>query len=253
MDLQLKGKCVLVTGGAKGIGAGICTVFAREGADIVMNYRSDEKNAQWFAEKLHKEYGVNVFAAYADMTKKEEIDRMFQQARKVFSSVDVLVNNAACGITMKPFHDYTTTEWKEAQEGILDHVFFASQHFLKGCIENSRKGHIINILSKSAILSSSIYNLSYVANKGALISLTRGMAKEFIQYNVFVNGVVPGYVKTERRHVDGDERTERVKKLLPLKRFAVPEEIGNVTAILASPLFEQMIGTIVDCTGGTLI
>ena len=133
------------------------------------------------------------------------------------------------------------------------HVFFASQYFLKECIGESRKGHIINMLSKSAILSSSICNLTYVANKGALTALTRGMAKEFIQYGVFVNGVVPGYVKTERRHIDGDERTERVKKLLPLKRFAVPEEIGNVVAILASPLFEQMIGTIVDCTGGTLI
>ena len=252
MDLQLKGKCVLITGGSKGIGAGICTVFAREGANIVMNYHSDEKGAQNFAESLHKEYGVNVLPVYADMTKKEEIDRMFRQA-KTFQTVDVLVNNAACGITMKLFQDYTPQEWKEAQVGILDHVFFASQYFLKDCIVESKKGHIINILSKSAILSSSICNLTYVANKGALTALTRGMAKEFIQYGVFVNGVVPGYVKTERRHIDGDERTERVKKLLPLKRFAVPEEIGNVVAILASPLFEQMIGTIVDCAGGTLI
>ena len=86
-----------------------------------------------------------------------------------------------------------------------------------------------------------------------MTALTRGMAKEFIQYGIYVNGIIPGYVKTERGYIDGDERTERVRQLLPTGKFADPEDIGNVAAILASPKFKQMIGATVDCTGGTLI
>ncbi len=244
---------MLVTGGSKGIGAGVCTVFAREGANIVMNYRSDEEGSVRFAKKLQKEYGVKVLPVQADVTIEEDIDMLYKKAFDELGGIDVLVNNAACGIVMKPFQEYTTEEWKQAEEGVLDPVFYMSKRFLQYCIQGRRGGHIINVLSKSAILSSSVYNLSYVATKGALVSLTRGMAKEFIQYGVYVNGIVPGYVKTEQRHADNDERTVRVKKLLPTKEFATPEEIGNTAVILASPLFRQMIGTIVDCTGGTLI
>lgn len=252
MDLDLFGKTVLVTGGASGIGAGICTVFAREGANILMNYRSRQAEAETFAQELRQRYGVRVLPVQADITEPEAVEDLFVQARAQFETLDVLVNNAAGNVIFKPFQDYTEEDWHAAQAGICDHVFRMSQHFLRTCLAAGREGRIINILSKSAILSSSIHNLTYVANKGALTALTRGMAKEFIPYGVYVNGIVPGYVRT-RVHMDNTERTERVKKLLPLHSFAEPEEIGNVAAILASPLFRQMIGSIVDCTGGTLI
>lgn len=253
MDLKLKGKNVIVTGGSKGIGAGICKVFACEGANLIINYRSDPVAAQRFADDLIRNWGIRAVPVYADMTCPEDIDRLYREAEKQFPSLDVLVNNAACNVVFKPFQDYTADEWKEAQQGILDPVFYMSRLFVKHCIAQEKGGHIVNILSKSAILSSSICNLTYVANKGALTALTRGMAKEFVRYGIIVNGIIPGYVKTENQYIDGNERTERVRVLLPLKRFAQPEEIGNTAAILSSPLFAQMIGTIVDCTGGTLI
>ena len=252
MDLQLKDKTVIVTGGASGIGAGICRVFAKEGANLVINYRSRDTEAAELARELEDSWGVGTLLCKADVTRPEEAENLFRQAQASFPTVDVLVNNAAGNVVFKPFQEYSEEDWKAAQEGITDHVFRMSQHFLRYCMENHREGRIVNILSKSAILSSSIHNLTYVANKGALTALTRGMAKEFIQYGVYVNGIVPGYVKT-RVHQDGAERTERVKKLLPLHSFAEPEEIGNMAAVLASPLFRQMVGAIVDCTGGTLI
>lgn len=252
MNLLLQSKTVIVTGGSGGIGAGICTVFAREGANIVINYRSHEETAMRLSETLKDRYSVDVLTVQADVTKADEVQTLYGMVRDRFGAADILVNNAAGGIVFKPFQEYTEADWKGAQQGIVDHVFLMSRAFLKDCIQLGNEGRIINILSKSAILSSSVNNLAYVANKGALTALTRGMAKEFIQYGVYVNGIVPGYVKT-RAHEDGSERTERVQKLLPLKEFALPEEIGNVAAILASPLFRQMIGAIVDCTGGTLI
>lgn len=252
MDLKLTGKNVLVTGGAAGIGAGICKVFAAEGANVVVNYRSHQAEAEAFAQGLRETYGVDALAIQADITAPEATEKLFTQALAHFGILDVLVNNAAGGICFKPFQEYTEEDWYLAQAGICDHVFRMSQLFLRACLETGREGRIINILSKSAILSSSIHNLTYVTNKGALLALTRGMAKEFVSQGVYVNGIVPGYVRT-RAHAQGTERTERVKGLLPLRRFAEPEEIGNVAAILASPLFIQMVGAIVDCTGGTLI
>ena len=252
MNLLLQSKTVIVTGGSGGIGAGICTVFAGEGANVVVNYRSHEETALRFCDALRDRYAVGVLPVRADVTKPDDVQALYDQAEKRFGAADILVNNAAGGAVFKPFQEYSLADWKNAQEGIVDHVFLMSRTFLQSCIRSGKEGRIINILSKSAILSSSIHNLTYVANKGALTALTRGMAKEFIQYGVYVNGIVPGYVKT-RAHEDGTERTERVLQLLPLKAFALPEEIGHVAAMLASPLFRQMIGAIVDCTGGTLI
>lgn len=253
MDLKLKGKNVIVTGGSKGIGAGVCKVFAREGANLIINYRSDRSAAERFADMLIREYRIRAVPAYADITRMADVDHLYEEVEKQFSSLDVLVNNAACNVVFRPFQDYTVEEWKTAQEGLMDPTFYMSRNFVRHCLAQKKGGHIINVLSKSAILSSSIYNLTYVANKGSLTAMTRGMAKELIQYGIIVNGIVPGYVRTEKQHLDGEERTERVRPMLPLKCFAEPEEIGNVAAILASPLFRQMIGAIVDCTGGTLI
>lgn len=218
----------------------------------MINYRSDQNGAEAFAQELRQQFGVKVLPVCADITDPLAVEDLYAQAKAYFGTLDVLVNNASGNVCFKPFQDYTEEEWKLAQSGICDHVFRMSQHFVRACLEAGREGRIINILSKSAFLSSSIHNLAYVANKGALTALTRGMAKELISCGIYVNGVVPGYVRT-RVHMDGTKRTERVRHLLPLNRFAEPEEIGNVVAVLASPLFCQMIGSIVDCTGGTLI
>lgn len=253
MDLGLKGKTALVTGGAKGIGAGICSVLAGEGCNLVINYRSDENQAQCFAEKLIEENAIQAKAIRADVSKEEEAAELFEDALLNFGQVDILINNAAGGYQPNAFQNISSKEWQMAGEGLLNSAFYMSRLFLEYCLAEKKGGHIVNLLSKSAILSSSVNNLAYVAYKGALTSLTRGMAKEFISHGIYVNGIVPGYVKTERRHTEGDERTERVKKLLPSGQFAKPHEIGNVAAILCSPCFSQMIGAVVDCTGGTLI
>ena len=166
MDLKLTGKNVLVTGGAAGIGAGICKVFAAEGANVVVNYRSHQAEAEAFAQGLRETYGVDALAIQADITAPEATEKLFTQALAHFGILDVLVNNAAGGICFKPFQEYTEEDWHLAQAGICDHVFRMSQLFLRACLETGREGRIINILSKSAILSSSIHNLTYVTNKG---------------------------------------------------------------------------------------
>ena len=107
MDLKLTGKNVLVTGGAAGIGAGICKVFAAEGANVVVNYRSHQAEAEAFAQGLRETYGVDALAIQADITAPEATEKLFTQALAHFGILDVLVNNAAGGICFKPFQEYT--------------------------------------------------------------------------------------------------------------------------------------------------
>lgn len=253
MDLGLRDKNAIVTGGSKGIGAGICRVLAQEGCNIAVNYRSDREAAEKFAKELSDCYGVKTIAVQADVTSEEASETLFETAQKELGQIQILINNAAGGISFKNFEDYTTEEWKQAQQGVLDHVFFLTRRFVKEHKKNGGIAHVVNLLSKSAVLSSSTQNLTYVANKGALISLTRGMAKEFLPYGIYVNGIVPGYVKTEQRHASEDERTIRVRKLLPTGEFATPEDMGYMVAFLCSLKSRQTIGAIIDCTGGTLI
>ena len=253
MDLKLKDRIAVVTGGTKGIGSGIAEVLAEEGCHVVVNYRSDQKSAKEFADRLTYQYRVKAEAVCADVSLEEEAEALFDDTKRLFGKVDIVVNNAAGGYAPNEFQNISAAEWRTAGAGLLDPAFFMSRRFLRHCIEQKQGGHIVNVLSKSAILSGSVNNVAYVANKGALVALTRGMAKEFIPHGVYVNGIVPGYVKTERIHTVGDKRTERVRNLLPTGEFATPRDIGYVAAILASPLFKQMIGAVVDCTGGTLI
>lgn len=253
MDLKLKGRTVIITGGTKGIGAGISTVMAEEGCNVIVNYRSGCRDAERFAKELSRRHGIQTAAVCADVSTEAGAEAVFAETLRQFDQIDILVNNAAGGYIPTAFQDITAEEWRRAGEALLDPAFYMSRAFLRHCLERDGGGHIVNLLSKSAILSGSVNNLAYVANKGALTAMTRGMAKEFIPYGIYVNGIVPGYVKTERMHTEGDPRTERVRGLLPTGRFAEPREIGNLAAALVSPLFGQMIGAVVDCTGGTLI
>lgn len=253
MDLKLNGKTAVVTGGAKGIGAGISTVLAEEGCNIAVNYRSDHQGSEQFASELARRFGIRAAAICADVSTEAGAETLFTETLHQFGRVDILINNAAGSYIPRAFQDISAGEWSRAGEGLLNPAFYMSRAYLRYCLKTGEGGHIVNLLSKSAILSSSVNNLAYVANKGALTAMTRGMAKEFIPYGIYVNGIVPGYVRTEKLHTEGDARTERVRRLLPTGRFAEPREIGNLAAALVSPLFGQMIGAVVDCTGGTLI
>lgn len=253
MDLLLRGKNALVTGGSRGIGAGICTVLAEEGCNVAINFRSDVKHAEEFAAELQRQFDVSACAIRADVSIETQAMYLYTQAKSQLGQLDILINNAAGGFRPSSLSELSEEAWHAAGRGILDPAFYMSRSFVQDHIETKRGGYIVNVLSKSAILSSSVNNLTYVVNKGALVSMTRSMAKELIPYGIYVNGIVPGYVKTEHIHQDGDARTERVRGLLPTHKFAEPKDMGVITAALCSPLFGQMIGSIVDCTGGTLI
>lgn len=253
MDLGLRGKTALITGGCKGIGRGCSEILAEEGCNVVMVFRSDAEESQRFAEELAQRTGVRTLALQGDVADPSITDELFDQAIDAFGSVDILINNAGGNTCVCPFDALTDGQWRYAQDQNLNSAFLMSRRFIRDCRMHKRGGHIVNVISKSALTTNSQNNTPYVSAKGGLMTMTRGLANEVTKDGIFVNGIVPGYVRTERGHLPGSERAKRVQPLLPTGEFATPRDMGAVVAFLCSPLAKQIIGAIVDCTGGLML
>lgn len=253
MDLGLKGKVAIVTGGGRGIGKGCSTVLAQEGCSLAIADLAHDEDTRAYMDGLVKQYGVDVLGLNADVSDENQIDMIFQAALEHFGRVDILINNAGRGAIRKPFHQLTTEDWRSVQEITLNSQFFMSRKFVKYCRDNERPGSIVNVLSKSAFTTNSKDNTTYISAKMGAYGLTKGVANEMAPYGIRVNGIVPGYVQTERTYPDGDARTERMRALLPTGKFTLPIEIGRVAAFLCSDCSSQIIGAAIDCSGGTML
>jgi 3-oxoacyl-[acyl-carrier protein] reductase len=254
MDLLLKNKTVLITGGARGIGKGIAQVLAQEGCHIILNYNSSALTAEETAHELESKYSIRVYPIQADISNKQSIKEMFCEIENIGLSVDYLVNNAGGGVRIKePFDVQKSEDWDYIFRLNLFGTVWCSQYFVRHHKKSNSPGAVVNLSSKTAILSSSIYNEAYASAKGGILSLTLSMAKELIDEHIRVNCLIPGYVQSESHFTKDDPRTEEKKKLLPTKAFALPTDIGYSAAFLLSPLASQINGACLDCTGGTLI
>lgn len=253
MDLGLKGKVALVTGGGRGIGKGCVTVLAEEGARVVAVDLCHTEETRAALAEIASRSGTTVLALDGDVSSEETVVRIFDDIEHELGPVDCLVNNAGRGSIRKPFDELTTEDWRAVQEITLNSQFFMSREFVRRCRGAQRKGAVVNVLSKSAFTTNSKDNTTYICAKAGAWGLTKGIANEMASYGIRVNGVIPGYVQTERTYPNGDERTERMRALLPTGTFATPAEIGKVAAFLCSDCASQIIGASIDVTGGTML
>ena len=253
MDLGLKGKVAIVTGGGRGIGKGCSTALAEEGCNLAIVDLSYDNEVLNYIKELREKYGIDVLELTADVSSEEQIEEVYKQTLAHYGKIDILINNAGRGSIRKPFHELTTEDWRAVQEITLNSQFFMSRSFVKYCREKERPGSIVNVLSKSAFTTNSKDNTTYISAKMGAYGLTKGVANEMAPYGIRVNGIVPCYVQTERTYPDGDARTERMRALLPTGKFTKPIEIGKVAAFLCSDCASQIIGAAVDCSGGTML
>jgi NAD(P)-dependent dehydrogenase (short-subunit alcohol dehydrogenase family) len=253
MDLGLKGKVAIITGGARGIGAGISEVLAEEGATLVIDYRSDPVECEAFTENLAKTYGIRTIAVQADISKPENVERLFATAIEAFGGVDLLVNNAGV-MGRSKIEEMPLSEWQRFLDTNLTGMFLMCQKFIQHCLQEKKGGRCVNVLSKSAVSTNSKDNTHYVASKGGALALTRGLANEVTQYGIYFNAIMPGYVESHHAwHGVLSPEAERKRQLIPTKTIAQPKEMGYITAFLLSDKASQMAGTIVDVTGGLLL
>jgi NAD(P)-dependent dehydrogenase (short-subunit alcohol dehydrogenase family) len=258
MDLQLAGKTVLVTGSTSGIGRGCAEVLASEGCNIIIDSHGNRERAESVANDIASMYSVQAIGLQADVSIEEDVERLFDEAHKAFGVIDYLVNNAG-GISggkpdFTPFQDSTTKIWEGTLALSLSGAYWCTRRFSKDLISQGVEGAVVNVSSKSAVLSSSVGNVAYVSAKAGVIGLTRGSAKELIAHGIRVNGIIPGYVRTRANYADEtDPRTQAKKRMLPTGDFASPRDMGYAVAMLLSPLARQINGAMLDCTGGTLV
>lgn len=251
MDLELHGKVAIVTGGARGIGAGMCEVFAEEGANVVIADMVPLEESRKAAAQLSAKHNVRTLAVRGDISDPKDVAEIYQQTLEKFGTVDILMNNAGkMGVTK--IEDVTVEELYKYEKVNIEGMFLMSKGFIKICNEQKKGGHIVNTISKSAFTTNSGGNTPYIATKGAVFSFTRGLAKEVGSRGIFVNGIVPGYVITDTTR-NLKERSKAMKKIIPLGREATPREIANVAVFLCSPKAVQMMGAIVDVSGGTML
>jgi len=261
MDLGLKGKVAIVTGGASGMGAAISGSFVKEGANVVIADVNLDA-AKKMAEKLSKG-GAKAIAVKCDVSKKADADNLAAAAMKEFGKIDILVNNAGV-IKQARFADELTEEiWDFEMNVNARGNYLVTQAVLPHMI-SVRYGKIVNASSICGKQGTPEF-CSYTASKFAVTGITQTLGKELAQYNINVNAYCPGYVRTDmwERLLDGlAERmgqpreeiwTNWIAANVPLQRPQEPQDIANVVLFLSSDVSKNITGEAISVNGGTRV
>lgn len=252
MDLKFQNKTVIVTAGAKGVGSGISEVFAEEGANLIIDYRSDPEYCESFIEGLRKKYDANVFGVQADVSKPEDVVRIFDAAEERFGRLDVLINNAGGALTTMVW-DISLEEWKDCLDNNVTGMFMMCKEFAKRMIANEWKGYIVNVLSKASLTTTTKGRSCYVTNKTAEMGLTKQLAVDLVDKGIIVNGIMPGSVRNSIYDRMSEEEIKARIKRCPTGRLGEPYEFGKMVAFLASEQNQLSVGAPVDFTGGMML
>jgi 3-oxoacyl-[acyl-carrier protein] reductase len=244
--LPLSGRTAFVTGSSRGIGRAIAVELGRWGADVVVHAQKNLDLAESAAAEI-RALGRRSLAVLADVRVKADMEAAADRVKAELGPVDILVNNAGTRQD-GPFILMSEEKWDEVMNVNLRGTVYATKAFVRGMM--ARKwGRIVNIVSPTGIIGMA-GQTNYGASKGAVIALTRSLAREMAPFGVLVNAVNPGFIHTELT-ADVSEETKR-ELLAPtiLKRQGEPEEVASVVAFLCSNWSSYMSGQIVNVDGG---
>lgn len=254
MELGLSGKTAVVTGGAKGFGRAVCRVLAEEGANVVMNYRSGNDEAEALIRQMNRECSGKVFGFQGDMMEESDRNGLFLAACEQFGGADILVNNAAAWTTSMAAK-MPEEDFRRVLEMNLTVPFLLSQKLICHLTEAGKKGSILNVVSKAGIMGSKRNHSHYASSKAGLIGLTKSLARETAEYGITVNAIAPGYMKTDMlmKSFKDKKNEEEQNKKIPIGRIADPGEVANAAVFLVSERASYFTGITFDATGGMLM
>jgi 3-oxoacyl-[acyl-carrier protein] reductase len=245
---KLQGKVAIVTGASKGIGASIAKHLAAEGAAVVVNYATSKEGADRVVAEILSG-GGKAIAVQGDVSKAADVKRLFEETKKAFGSLDVLVNNAGV-FQFEPLKSVTEDEFhREFNTNVLGPILTiqeALKHF------GPEGGSVINI-SSIASLNSTPMSVVYSATKSAVDSITRVLARELGPRKIRVNSINPGGVETEGIHrigIIGSDLEKQMVAQTPLGRFGQPEDIAPAAVFLASAESAWITGEALVVAGG---
>ena len=240
-------KVAFITGGARGIGKAISERFAKEGYNLIINYKENDIRAKEIKKQLEEKFEIEVMIIKTDLSKEESINNMIDEIYKKYSKIDVLVNNAGVVID-KEFTERSVDDWKETLSVNLIAPFVLTKLIGKKMYKE-KSGVIINISSTNWLNTYYPLSVDYDASKSGLISLTYDSAVEFAPY-VRVNCIAPGWVNTEmNKDLEENFKKEESERIL-VKRFGEPGEIANVVYFLASKEASFINSEVIKVDGG---
>ncbi|HNJ97191.1 MAG TPA: SDR family oxidoreductase [Ilumatobacteraceae bacterium] len=241
----------LVTGGSRGIGAAVCRLAARDGYDVVINHFANPDGAAATADAV-RAAGGRALVIQADVADEAAVVAMFAALDTEFGRVDLLVNNAGVAGGYGELATVSGPALDRLWAVNITGAFLCAREAAARMRtdHDGRGGSIVNITSKAAVLGGSFEWVHYAASKGALDTMTTGLAKELAAVGVRVNAVRPGLVESDFHLHAPPGRVERMAPQIPMQRSCTTDEVAEAVVWLASPAASYVTGTFLDVTGG---
>jgi 3-oxoacyl-[acyl-carrier protein] reductase len=247
--MKLTGRTALVTGGSRGIGRAIALALAEEGADVAVNYVSNESAARDVVESIRKT-GRRGILAQADVSDFPDTFRMAHDVLQQFGHLDILVNNA--GVTSdKTFTRMDHAAWRKVLSINLDGVFNCTKVFIDQ-MSARNYGRVVNITSVIGQIGN-FGQANYAASKAGVAAFTKSLAKELAGKGITVNAVAPGFIETEMMATIPDKIRGRLLDQIPLRRFGTAEEVARSVVYIVSPDGDYITGAELSINGGLLM
>ncbi|ONI45136.1 3-oxoacyl-[acyl-carrier-protein] reductase [Candidatus Epulonipiscioides gigas] len=249
---MLKGKVAIITGSGRGIGKTIAITFAKNGADIVVNYPIDElkDEAMEVVEEI-KHIGARAVAVKANIADFNEAKTLIDETLTEFGKIDILVNNA--GITRDQLLlRMTADDFDKVIAVNLKGAFNCTKHVARPMLKNKTGGSIINMASVVG-LSGNVGQINYSASKAGLIGMTKTTAKEFAKKNIRANAIAPGFIESDMTKKLSDTVIDAALSNIPMNKLGSAQDVANTALFLASDLSSYITGEVIRVDGGMVM
>jgi len=246
------GKVVLVTGASSGIGRATAELFGRCGASVAITYLNNKSGADDAVAAISSA-GSNAIAIKANFANNSEVEQTIREVEASLGTVDILVNNAGSLVERLKTLEMTEERWNEVFNLNATSAFFSAKAVIPKMLEKG-SGVIVNVTSIAGRNGGALGSIHYSSAKAAILTMTKGLAKEFATQGIRVNGVSPGVIDTPYHETfTTPEVMQNLRKAIPMGREGRPHEVASVIAFLASEAASYLCGETIEVNGGLLM